>query len=85
MDGSEGERAKLARRFADELAAATKLPVHLQDERLTSYDADQQMSRSGLTRGEKKARRDALAACALLRDFLAGHGEDAGEAGEEES
>jgi RNase H-fold protein (predicted Holliday junction resolvase) len=29
------------------------------------------MARSGMTRGEKKARRDALAAAVILRDFLA--------------
>lgn len=70
MDGSEGDRARLARAFADELAAVTGLPVHAQDERLSSFAAEQQLSQSGLTRGEKKARRDALAACAILRDFL---------------
>ncbi len=29
------------------------------------------MAGSGLTRGQKKARRDALAAAVILRDFLA--------------
>jgi RNase H-fold protein (predicted Holliday junction resolvase) len=44
--------------------------VHFQDERLTSFDADQRMARSGRTHAQKKAIRDALAACALLEDFL---------------
>lgn len=74
MDGSEGDRAKLARRFAAELEARTRLPVHLQDERLTSFDAEGQLAQSGLTHSEKKARRDSLAACAILRDFLASRG-----------
>ncbi len=70
MDGSEGPRAKLVRAFGRRLEAATGLAVHYQDERLTSSQADWQMARSGLTRGRKKARRDALAAAAILSDFL---------------
>lgn len=72
MDGSDGPRARATRAFADRLAARTGRRVHLQDERLTTSAADWAMERSGLTRGRKKQRRDALAAAALLRDFLAG-------------
>jgi len=71
MDGSEGPQAKKSREFGERLGAATKRVVHFQDERLTSVDADWSMSQSGLTHGGKKARRDALAAAAILRDFLA--------------
>jgi putative Holliday junction resolvase len=70
MDGTEGGSAKEARAFAAELQSRTGLAVHLQDERLTTFDADQRMARSGRTRGEKKELRDALAAAALLEDFL---------------
>jgi putative Holliday junction resolvase len=70
MDGSEGGSAREARAFALELQSRTGLHVHLQDERLTTFDADQRMARSGRTHGEKKALRDALAAAALLEDFL---------------
>lgn len=70
MDGSEGSRAKVVRAFASRLATATKRTVHFQDERLTSADADWQMAQSGLTHKQKKERRDAIAAAAILRDFL---------------
>jgi putative Holliday junction resolvase len=70
MDGTEGGSAKEARAFAGELQTRTGLTVHLQDERLTTFDADQRMARSGLTHGQKKELRDALAAAALLQDFL---------------
>ncbi len=70
MDDSEGPRAKLVRAFADRIAAATGLPLHFQDERLTSVAADWTMARSGMTRGQKKARRDALAAAEILRDYF---------------
>jgi putative Holliday junction resolvase len=70
MDGSEGLAVEQARTFAAEVHARTGLEVHLQDERLTSYEADQRMARTGRTHGEKKELRDALAAAALLEDFL---------------
>ena len=71
MDDTEGPRAKIVRAFAAKLAARTKRVVHFQDERLTSSDADWSMARSGMTHKQKKERRDALAAAAILRDFLA--------------
>lgn len=71
-DASEGPRAKLVRAFAERLSAklSPKRPVRFQDERLSSVDADWQMSQSGLTHKQKKQRRDALAAAAILRDHL---------------
>lgn len=74
MDGTEGPQAVKVRAFGDRLAARTGRPVHFQDERLTSVDADWAMARSGMTHREKKGRRDALAAAAILRDFLDGPG-----------
>jgi len=71
MDGSEGPGARSVREFGVRLATATGRVVHLQDERLSSVDADWAMARSGMTHGQKKKRRDALAAAAILRDFLA--------------
>lgn len=70
MDGSEGSRAKLVRAFAARVGEATKRTIHFQDERLTSADADWQMAQSGLTHKQKKERRDAIAAAAILQDFL---------------
>ncbi len=70
MDGTEGPRAKLVRAFAARAAQRTGAATHFQDERLTSAAAEWEMSGSGLTRGQKKSRRDALAAAAILRDFL---------------
>lgn len=70
MDGTEGPRSKLVRQFAARLAQRTGRTVHFQDERLTSSEADWTMAQSGMTHGQKKQRRDALAAAAILRDFL---------------
>ena len=70
MDGTEGERVKIVRAIGDELARAVNRPVHYQDERLTSETANQQLARTGRTHKQKKQRRDALAAAAILTEFL---------------
>jgi len=71
MDGSEGPASKNVRMFAAAVLVSAPYAVHFQDERLTSVDADWTMARSGLSHAQKKARRDALAAATILRDFLA--------------
>ncbi|CAN5872346.1 Holliday junction resolvase RuvX [soil metagenome] len=72
MNGTEGPRAKMVREWGARIGAATSLPVHYQDERLSTAAADWQMARTGMTRGEKKARRDAIAAAGILKEFLDG-------------
>lgn len=70
MDGTEGPRAKSVRAFSQRIAELTKLPIAFQDERLTTAQADWDMARSGLTRGQKKAKRDQIAAATLLTDHF---------------
>ncbi len=70
MDGSHGPAARRIAAFAERLAEIALLPIHLQDERLSSFAADEAMARSGLTHGQKKRRRDSLAAAAILHSFL---------------
>ena len=70
MDDSEGPASKAARDFGARIAEATGHPVRFMDERLSSVQAEWELARSGLTRAEKKERRDARAAAAILRDFL---------------
>jgi len=72
MDGSEGPRAALAPAFARRLAERTGRAVHLADERLTTEEARWRMARTGMTRKQKKQKKDALAAAAILEAFLAG-------------
>lgn len=71
MDGTEGPRAVLTRAFAARVGERTGFKVVFHDERLTSADAEWSLAGSGLTRKQKKERRDAVAAAAILRDFLA--------------
>ena len=67
----ESDESRRAKRFAVALRDASNLPVHLFDERLSSYDADLKMRDRELTRKQRRNRRDALAATAILADFLA--------------
>ncbi len=70
MDDTEGDQARLARRMARDIADATHLVVRIWDERLSSFAADQALA-GHLTRKQKKARQDAVAAASMLEDFLA--------------
>ena len=70
MVGSEGPRCQAVRAFADDLDSALGLPILLWDERLTTFAAEEAAERAGL-RGRKRTEMlDALAAAALLQDFL---------------
>jgi putative holliday junction resolvase len=71
LDGTEGEAAREARRIARNLSLSLKLPVHLQDERLTSREAEQTLRREGASESEVAARVDGEAAALILRDYLA--------------
>lgn len=70
MDDSEGPQAKLVQAFAKELGKHVQVPIHLQDERLSSFAAEEKLQEFGLTRGKKRERLDALAAAEILQTFL---------------
>lgn len=68
MDDTEGPRAAISRSFGKAVADETGLPVHFQDERLTSFEADMRL------RGKTNApESDAVAAVVLLEEFLTHH------------
>ena len=71
MDGSEGDRAAVVRKFARELSEKIEIPIFFQDERLSSYSAQNRLSRTGLTHKKKKNRMDAIAAAEILKEFIA--------------
>ena len=70
MDDSEGEQAKRSRRFGEQLEKALEIPVHFQDERLSSMTADEILAESGFSQAKRKSKRDMLAACDILQEFL---------------
>lgn len=70
MDGSEGESARNARAFAENLQKLVQVPVEMRDERGTTITAHGYLNSTD-TRGKKrKAVVDAVAATIILQDYL---------------
>jgi putative Holliday junction resolvase len=69
IDGSEGEAAKVVREVAGKFRLSIKLPVYLQDERLTTEEAKSRLRESGRAL-EIEQRVDSEAAAIILRDFI---------------
>ena len=70
MDGTEGAAAKNVRRIALNLAKSVQQPVYLQDERLTSRAAMENLKAEGVKPEEIPTLIDGEAAAMILRDFL---------------
>ncbi len=70
MDGTEGPAAKRARDVADRLSQHCNKPVHLWDERLSSFEAEQRLTEARVRATKKRAAIDQLAATVILQSFL---------------
>ena len=70
LDGTDGDAATNARRVAANLAKSIDLPVYLQDERLTSLEAMDNLKAEGVKPDEIPDLIDGEAAATILRDFL---------------
>ncbi len=70
MDDSQGPQAKHVFKFAGQLKGHIDIPVHFQDERLSTFGAEEKLSTADFTRGKKKKRLDAVAAAQILEAFL---------------
>lgn len=75
MDGSQGPEAKAARELAAEIRRASKLPVELVDERLTTVAAERSLLEGGMRREKRRANIDRVAAALLLQSHLDRHHE----------
>jgi putative Holliday junction resolvase len=69
-DGSESEMSTLAREWARKFALSLDIPVFLQDERVTSYEAKSRLWEQGRTINETRNLVDSEAASIILSDFL---------------
>jgi putative pre-16S rRNA nuclease len=70
LNGDDTDQTAPTRSFASALAAATGLPVHLQDERLTSVEAEARLAERERDWRRRKAKLDAAAAAIILQDYL---------------
>ena len=69
-DGSESEMSKEARKLARNFSLSLKIPVYLQDERLSTYDARGNLWKQGADAKQIRAKLDAEAAAIILQDFI---------------
>jgi putative Holliday junction resolvase len=70
LDGSDTGETPHVRAFAQAIEAATGLPVTLQDERLTSVEADERLAEREPDWRVRKQKLDAAAAAIILQDYL---------------
>jgi putative Holliday junction resolvase len=70
LDGTANDMTHRVQEFARTLAVRTSLPVVLQDERLTSVEAESRLATREKDWRARKARLDAAAAAIILQDYL---------------
>lgn len=68
MDGSVGFQAELTKKFAEQLEKAIEVPIHFQDERLSTFEVEERLAAADIKK--TKAQLDAIAAAQILEDFL---------------
>lgn len=70
MDGTEQPLTQRAKKFANRLNGRFRLPVELQDERLTTVSARSEIFERGGYRALKKGKVDSISACLILESWF---------------
>jgi len=70
LDSQTGSAAIEAERLARNFSQSLTVPVHLQDEKLTSVEARERLEAEGLSGDEIRRNLDSEAATIILRDFI---------------
>jgi putative Holliday junction resolvase len=70
LSGNESQKSVEARAFGNWLGEVTGVPVEFFDERFSSAEADERLKEANLTKHERQARRDQLAAQIMLAAYL---------------
>jgi putative holliday junction resolvase len=70
LDGSPTDQTAIVETFAQSLGATLAVPVILQDERLSSTEAESRLARRERDWRKRKQRLDAAAAAVILQDYL---------------
>jgi putative Holliday junction resolvase len=70
MDGSEGEKARQARKIADRINTKLGVAVELVDETLTTSQATDHLHAAGGKVGKSRSKLDMMAAMVILQDYL---------------
>ena len=74
MDNSIGPRAQIALEFKEKLEKEFNIPVYMQDERLTTVQAENMLISNDTSRKKRKEVIDSIAAVIILESFLDGKG-----------
>ena len=72
LDGSASDQTARVQRMVALLSARTTIPVVLQDERLSSHEAEERLATQERDWRKRKAKLDAAAAAVILQDYLDG-------------
>ena len=70
LSGDDNDQTARVRQLAALLANEVVIPITLQDERLTSHDAEEILARRERDWRKRKPQLDAMAAALILQDFL---------------
>lgn len=70
MNNTIGEKAKLSEIFKEKLEKEINIPVHLQDERLTTVVATNVLIEADVSRKKRKKVIDSMAAMVILQSYL---------------
>ena len=70
MDGRNGERAALTLKFVEKLKLRVDIPIVMQDERLTTVEADEILDESGVKKQDRKQFIDQIAAGIILKEYM---------------
>ncbi|MCC3143708.1 Holliday junction resolvase RuvX [Halanaerobium sp. Z-7514] len=70
MDGSRGKRAEITQAFINFLENNLAIPVEIQDERLTTSQAENILLEADLSRKDRKDVIDKVAAALILQSYL---------------
>ena len=70
LNGEEHDQSRAVRTMADQLRRVVTVPLHLQDERLSSREAEALLSRTEKDWRKRKLQLDAVAAAVILQDYL---------------
>ncbi len=69
-DGTESEMSAVVRDFAGKLAKQTGVKVAFQDERYTSFEAEEYLKEAGIKWEKRKELLDKVSAQIILQDYL---------------
>ncbi len=71
MNNTSGPRVEASKAYGDRLEALFALPIHYQDERLTTVEAERMLiEQADISRGKRKKVIDKLAAQLILQNYL---------------